>query len=102
MGGRNFVQKPYSDDEKRVAQWFSNVAGIGGGEDPIGFMIASHEMLARERKDLKQQVAALQLDNDRLYALSVNKQDATERGERDLAQEMYDLSNEIAREGGGC
>lgn len=101
MGGRNFVQKPYSDDEKRVVQWFSNVAGIGGGEDPIGFMIASHEMLARERKDLKQQVRALQLDNDRLYAIATEYKDAS-RKPRDLAQEMYDLAHEMAKEAGGC
>lgn len=82
-GGRNFAHKPYSDDEKRVAQWFFTVAGVGGGEDPIGSMIASHEWMAHERKELKQKVAALQLDNDRLYLMASPKQQQAWMDEKD-------------------
>jgi hypothetical protein len=53
----------------RVAKWIDSKAGIGGGDDPIGFLLASHEMLARERKDLRREIIALKIDNDRLVAL---------------------------------
>jgi len=42
----------YSLDERRVARYLSDRTGIGGGEDPIGFLIASHRMLADERRRL--------------------------------------------------
>ena len=45
---RDLDAKPYSDDEKRVAKWFFD-HGTGGGDDPIGSMIASHEYLAAQR-----------------------------------------------------
>lgn len=49
---RDFDAKPYSADELRVAKWFSG-KGLGGGDDPIGAMIASHEHLAWERQQLR-------------------------------------------------
>lgn len=74
---------------------------MGGGDDPIGFFMASYEMVISERKEMKLQISALKMDNDRLSALA-GMDRFKEPVERDLAQEMYDLSNEIAREGGGC
>ena len=35
----------YSRDQQRVADWLNNRAGIGGGDDPIGFLLASYEMI---------------------------------------------------------
>jgi hypothetical protein len=55
---RDFDKRPYSPDETRVAEFFSS-KGSGGGDDPIGALIASHEWLAAERNDLRQQVERL-------------------------------------------
>jgi hypothetical protein len=52
MPGRDFDARGYSPDEERVAEWFFE-KGVGGGDDPIGAMIASHEALALERNELK-------------------------------------------------
>lgn len=43
---RDFDTRPYSPDEQRVARWLADKTGAGGGDDPIGFLIASHEALA--------------------------------------------------------
>lgn len=53
---RDIDKNPYSEDEARVAQFFFD-AGLGGGDDPIGFIIASHQVLAAERNDLRKVVA---------------------------------------------
>lgn len=54
MQQRDFKEKPYSADEARVAAWFCKHAGIGGGDNPIGSLIASHEMLAAQRNKLRE------------------------------------------------
>lgn len=38
---RDFETYPYSKDEQRVAEWLMEHLGIGGGDDPIGFLLAS-------------------------------------------------------------
>ena len=38
---RDFDASPYERQEQRVAEYLSSL-GIGGGDDPIGFLIASH------------------------------------------------------------
>jgi hypothetical protein len=45
---RNFEQNPYSADEKKVAEylWELTDGTVGGGDDPIGFLIASHNILS--------------------------------------------------------
>jgi len=50
---RDYDKNPYSPCEQRVAKFFMEVVGIGGGDDPIGFIIASHAALAAERQELK-------------------------------------------------
>lgn len=42
---------PYSADEKRVVDFISEQTNdtVGGGEDPIGFLMASHRQLAADR-----------------------------------------------------
>lgn len=48
--GRNFVFMPYSIDERRVAEWLVSRGGIGGGDDPIGFVLASLSYATQEAK----------------------------------------------------
>lgn len=43
--------KRYSEDEQRVVDYLCDLTpDIGAGEDPIGFLMASHAMLVHERK----------------------------------------------------
>lgn len=41
------TEKKYTKDEKKVAEYLNKIAGIGGGLDPIGFILTSHEELGR-------------------------------------------------------
>lgn len=59
--GRDFGEEPYSADEARVARFLFE-RGVGGGEDPVGFILLSHQTLADERnaaKDVLRRIAAL-------------------------------------------
>ena len=49
---RDIDKNPYSTDEARVAKFFFE-RGLGGGDDPISFLIASHEALAYQRNQLR-------------------------------------------------
>jgi hypothetical protein len=49
---RDYDDNPYSPDEERVAKFLSD-RGIGGGEDPIGFLLSSYSILAQQLKDAK-------------------------------------------------
>lgn len=62
---RDMRKKPYTRDEKRVAQFLSNL-GVGGGDDPIGFILLSHATLAAERDQWKKRAMeyAAQLTHD--------------------------------------
>ncbi len=53
LGHRDFEENPYSKDEMRVVEWINTYCGLGGGDDPIGFLIASYEYLQEERKNGK-------------------------------------------------
>lgn len=53
MTERDFDANPYDAQERRVAQYIVNIAGTGGGDDPIGFLIASHAALREELDRLK-------------------------------------------------
>jgi hypothetical protein len=46
---RDMKTNPYTSDEKRVAEWLSK-KGVGGGDDPIGFLMVSYDWLIEERK----------------------------------------------------
>lgn len=50
---RDMDEKPYSPDEARVAEFLSG-RGAGGGDDPIGFMLASYALIMDDRKMLLQ------------------------------------------------
>lgn len=69
---RDFTISPYSDDEKRIVNWMNKIANgtIGGGDDPLGFFMASYEMLIGERKIMKLEINALKLNNERLVKLA--------------------------------
>lgn len=49
---RDFEAKPYTPDEARVAEYLFELTNgnVGAGDDPIGFLIASHRVL-RSLKD---------------------------------------------------
>ena len=47
---RNLETNPYSSDEARVAAFFF-ARGTGGGDDPIGSLLASYQYLVQQRKE---------------------------------------------------
>lgn len=54
---RDIDKQPYSPDEARVAKFFAD-RGTGGGDDPIGSILACHEYLIAQRKEMQ---AALEM-----------------------------------------
>lgn len=51
---RDFATHPYSPDEERVAAWLRNrIPDVGTGDDPIGFVLASYELLHMEKVRLE-------------------------------------------------
>lgn len=48
MTERDLDKNPYSIDEQRVVLFFFE-RGTGGGDDPIGYILASHQYLAEQR-----------------------------------------------------
>jgi hypothetical protein len=54
---RDYNHSPeYSVDERRVARYLVNLCGIGGGCDPIGFLIASHRELSRLNAERREEL----------------------------------------------
>ena len=54
--------KTYSPDELRVARWISE-KGVGGGDDPIGFILSSYDYVVYERNranDALRQILAIE------------------------------------------
>ena len=49
---RDFDKNPYSADEQRVAKWLDEKGGMGGGEDPIGFLMVSYDYLVYQRNQI--------------------------------------------------
>lgn len=48
---RDLDVSPYSKDELRVVTYLRQIApDIGAGDDPIGFLMASHNALIGERR----------------------------------------------------
>ena len=52
MTERNFDVSPYTPEEQRVCDYLQEITdgSVGCGDDPIGFLIASHSMMVLERK----------------------------------------------------
>ncbi len=46
---RDLDEKPYSPEEQRAAEYLTDLTGVGGGDDPVGFLIVSHRELVRQR-----------------------------------------------------
>ena len=46
---RDIEASPYSPDELRVAEWLGANTGVGAGDDPIGFVMASLEYSVMQR-----------------------------------------------------
>ena len=57
---RDFEKEPYSKDEERVAKWLSQ-RGLGAGDDPIGFLLASYEYIQRRLHDYENNTTMLGL-----------------------------------------
>lgn len=56
---RDMETAPYSPDERRVAEFLFDI-GVGGGDDPIGFLIASHQYLVEERNLLRRKLSQME------------------------------------------
>jgi hypothetical protein len=48
---RDFEKQPYTADEERVAKWLVEHTPLGGGDDPIGFVLASSAFTRRFRDE---------------------------------------------------
>lgn len=54
MADRDMDAKPYTADEQRVVDWLrSRTPDVGAGDDPIGFLLASYELVIGERNELR-------------------------------------------------
>lgn len=60
---RDLDKDPYSKDEARVAEFLCE-SGAGGGDDPIGFIIASHRYMAMERNLFRDRLRAAGLPTE--------------------------------------
>lgn len=54
-------ETPYDAQEVRVAQWIVDRTGVGAGDDPVGFILASYDLKIREMEDMRQRLASLEL-----------------------------------------
>ena len=50
---RDLNEEPYSPKEAETAKYLSDLTGLGGGDDPVGFLIASHREPVRQRAVLR-------------------------------------------------
>jgi len=72
---RDIVKRPYTYEEMRVVDFIQVLTDnqIGGGDDPIGFILASYGYIQSENQELRRRIQALELDNQRLSGLCVWK-----------------------------
>lgn len=60
---RDFDKKPYDEQERRVCDYLISLSdSMGCGEDPIGFLIASHNAINEDRKKLNGEIDNLEAD----------------------------------------
>lgn len=57
---RDMDARPYSADEQRVAKWLCRNTFAGGGDDPIGFLLTSHEYINSLRIKFKDRLAKIE------------------------------------------
>ena len=55
VGERDFDKRPYSPDEARVAAFLAE-RGVGGGDDPIGFILVSYALVIEERNAAREEL----------------------------------------------
>lgn len=55
---RDLDKNPYTKDEARVAKFFFD-KGLGGGDDPIGFLLSSYEYVIYQRNEALKQLSQL-------------------------------------------
>ncbi len=60
---RDIERDPYSKDEARIAEFLCE-SGAGGGDDPVGFIIASHRYMAMERNLFRDRLRAAGLSTE--------------------------------------
>lgn len=53
-------ETPYDEQEARVAKWIVERTGAGGGDDPIGFIMASYDLKIAEMEAMRKKLAALE------------------------------------------
>lgn len=62
---RDIEANPYSADEARVAKFFVEKIGLGGGDDPVGSLIASHEYVVAQRNQYRSALKKILAIEDR-------------------------------------
>lgn len=77
---RDFETHPYSADEERIAAYLRDLLpDVGAGDDPIGFLIASHGALAADARrlaaEMREEVENRPLDD---FAAPTCKQDVVD------------------------
>lgn len=60
---RDMEKNPYTPDEARVAKYLMDLTGIGGGDDPIGFLLASHRILVDRGQRAREAFQQAHADN---------------------------------------
>ena len=90
---------PYTPDEKRVVDYITRDGTVGGGGDPIGFLISSHNYVNGLRQEADARIAELTwMANERLRAFELlgveyeslkRRAESLERRNHDLAQDLH-------------
>ncbi len=57
---RDFTTQPYTADETRVLDFLAAQDGVGGGPDPIGFLLASYSFTVHQRNTMREALEAVQ------------------------------------------
>lgn len=53
-------ETPYDFQEARVAKWIMDRTGIGGGDDPVGFILASYDLKIQQMEEMRQRLESLE------------------------------------------
>lgn len=50
----------YDPQQERVARWIVDRTGIGAGDDPVGFLLASYDVKIAEAEDMRKKLTSLE------------------------------------------
>lgn len=101
---RDFETAPYERQERRVAEFLWSLTGIGGGDDPIGFMMTQHDMSRLEIRGLERLLrdAGVQLELDDQEFAQVQGELQEWKFKADLAnsalENLVSLGNDLVKE----